>query len=94
VRREVVRIKAWSPKLGCRKIADAFNRRFAGSKRMTVSKSFVASVLATSRLEIARMRRDMKHRIPRPLPRNRIWALDLSTTTDLMAQQRCALGVL
>jgi len=90
----VVRIKAWSPKLGCRKIADAFNRRFAGSKRMTVSKSFVASVLATSRLEIARMRRDMKHRIPRPLPRNRIWALDLSTTTDLTAQQRCALGVL
>jgi transposase InsO family protein len=94
VRREVVRIKAWSPKLGCRKIADAFNRRFAGSKRMTVSKSFVASVLATSRLEIARMRRDMKHRIPRPLPRNRVWALDLSTATDLTAQQRLALGVL
>lgn len=94
VRREVVRIKAWSPKLGCRKIADAFNRRFAVPKRMTVSKSFVASVLATSRLEIARMRRDMKHRIPRPLPRNRIWALDLSTATDLTAQQRWALGVL
>jgi hypothetical protein len=37
VRREVVRIKAWSPTLGCHKIADAFNRRFAGSKRMTVS---------------------------------------------------------
>jgi transposase InsO family protein len=94
VRREVVRIKAWSPKLGCRKIADAFNRRFAGSKRMTVSKSFVASVLATSRFEIARIRRDMKHRIPRPLPRNHIWALDLSTATDLTAQQRLALGVL
>jgi transposase InsO family protein len=94
VHREVVRIKAWSPKLGCRKIADAFNRRFAESKRMTVSKSFVAHVSATNRLEIARMRRDMKHRIPRPLPRNRVWALDLSTATDLTAQQRLALGVL
>jgi transposase InsO family protein len=94
VRREVIRLKAWSPKLGCRKIADAFNRRFAESKRMTVSKSFVAQVLATSRIEIARMRRTMKHRIPRPLPRNRIWALDLSTVTDLTTRQHLALGVI
>jgi transposase InsO family protein len=94
VRREVVRIKVCSPKLGCRKIADAFNRRFATSKRMTVSKSFVAHVLATSRIEIARMRRDMKHRIPRPLPRNRIWALDLSAVTGLTTRQHLAFGVI
>lgn len=81
VRREVIRLKAWSPELGCRKIADAFNRHFAHDKRMTVSKSFVADVLRAQRAEIVRLRRDMKHRIPRMLPRNRVWALDLSTVS-------------
>lgn len=93
VRREVIRLKAWSGDLGCRKIADAFNRQHAKARRMTVSKSYVAHVLHTSRSEVLHLRRTIKHRVPRELPRNRVWALDLSTVTDLTRKQRLVLGV-
>src|SRR5690349_15670593 len=56
VRREVIRLRACSPDFGCRKIADVFNRQFAVSKRMAVSKSYVANVLRASRAEIAHLR--------------------------------------
>lgn len=93
VRREVIRLKAWSGEFGCRKIADAFNRQHAITRRMTVSKSYVADVLRTSRSEVAWLRRTLKHRVPRERPRNATWALDLSTVTDLTRRQRLVLGV-
>lgn len=94
VRCEVIRLRAYSPDLGCRKLADAFNRQYAVSKRMTVGKSHVADVLRTKHSEIAYLRRTIKHRVPRELPRNRVWALDLSTVTDTTKSQRLVLGVL
>lgn len=94
VRREVIRLCAWSPDWGCRKIADAFNRQFATTKRMTVGKSYVASVLRASRSEIVRLRRTVKHRVPRNLPRHKIWAMDLSTVTDATRRQRLVLGLI
>ncbi len=60
---------------------------------MTVSKSYVAYVLKTSRSEVLHLRRTLKHRVPRELPRNRVWALDLSTVTGLTRKQRLVLGV-
>lgn len=39
VRKEIIRLKALMPEAGCRRIAYAFNRRFAQSKLMTVSKT-------------------------------------------------------
>lgn len=94
VRREIIRLRAWSPDLGCRKLADAFNRRFAVAKHMTVGKSYVAAVLRTSCSEIAYLRRTIKQRVPRTLPRNRIWAMDLSTVTDTTKRQRLVLGLI
>lgn len=46
VRKEVIRLKALMPEAGCRMIAHAFNRRFARSKQMTVSKTFVKMSLS------------------------------------------------
>ncbi len=76
VRREVFRLKALMPMNGCRKIAMSFNHLHRGKE--SVSKSYVANQIAKHQKEIMRLRRGIKHRIPRPLPRNIIWALDLA----------------
>ncbi|MBS0537062.1 MAG: transposase family protein [Proteobacteria bacterium] len=94
VKREVIRLAAWSPGLSCRVLAEVFNRQFANDRRMTVGKTFVATLLRQRRAEILRLRRSLKHRIPRPQPRNRIWALDLTGKTDLVGRQRLILGLL
>lgn len=70
VRAELIRLKAWSPDAGCRVIAEIFNRHFA-ERDVTVGKTYVAGVLRQSKYDIVLLRRTVKHRIPRPLPRNR-----------------------
>ena len=94
VRREIIRLAAWSPGLSCRVHAEVFNRRFAIDRRMTVGKTYVATLLRQRRSEILRLRRTLKHRVPRPQPRNHIWALDLTGKADLSGQQRLILGLL
>jgi transposase InsO family protein len=79
--------------LGCRVIAEIFNRQFA-ERRMTVSKSYVAALLRKRRADIVQLRRTLKHRVPRPLPRNRVWAMDLTGKADLTGRQAIVLGVL
>ena len=69
-----------------------FNRRFA-HRRVSVGKSFVATVLRQSGAEVVRLRREYKHRMPRPIPCNRIWAMDLTGKADLSGRQRMILGV-
>jgi transposase InsO family protein len=90
---EVIRLKAWSPELSCYKIADAFNRQFA-HRRESVGKSYVNTLLRQRKLDILRLRRTLKHRIPKPTPRNRTWALDLTGKTELSGRQRMILGLL
>jgi hypothetical protein len=63
VRRELISLKAWSPELGCRMIAEVFNRQFA-ERGVSVGKTHVADVLRRSRSDIARLRRTLKHRVP------------------------------
>jgi putative transposase len=76
VRREVIRLKSLLPGEGCRKIADRFNRLHDG-KGQRVGKSFVADVIRENQLEILDLRRRRK-RPPRRIPRNLIWAMDLT----------------
>ena len=94
VARELIRIKAWSPELGCRVITDVFNREFACSRRMSVGKTYVANVLRDQRLEIVRLRRTLKHRVPPSMPTHRIWALDLTGKAELSGRQRIILGLI
>src|SRR5207237_9791027 len=77
VRREVVRLKALLPQAGCRTIAHSFNRRFAVSRHMTVGKTYVADTIRRQQYAIVVVRRKIKHAVPRWLPRNCTWGLDL-----------------
>ncbi len=77
VRAEVLRLKAWHPHLGCRKIADTFNLLYR-KRGESVSKSFVALALKGREEEILRLRRKLRLRPPRPLPRNLVWGMDLT----------------
>ena len=91
--REIIRLRAWSPDLGCRTIAELFNRRFA-EHDVSVGKTYVATLLKKRRAEVLHMRRTLRHRIPHPMPKNRTWALDLTGKADLSGRQRIVLGLL
>lgn len=93
VRDDVIRLKAWMPEAGCRAIAHHFNRRWAARRCMTVSKTYVADTCRRHQYLIYEARRKMKHRVPRPVPRNRIWGCDLLTKTDQHGTPHLALAI-
>ncbi len=94
VRKEVIRLKALMPEAGCRAIADSFNRRFAAKRRMTVGKTFVSELVRQHRYEIDVVRRQIKNARPKPVPRNLVWALDLTGKATLDGRTRLVLGIL
>ncbi len=94
VPRELLRLKALMPGAGCRRIAHTFNRLHEGRRDVTVGKTFVAGVLRGRGEEVLRLRRDIKHRKPRLLARNVIWALDWTWINDPDGNSRPVLGVL
>jgi transposase InsO family protein len=94
VRKEVIRLKALMLRNGCRKIAATFNHLHRERHGMTVGKSFVAQVIRSSQLEIVRRRRELKHRMPRRLAKNLVWAADLTQVGDERGGQRAILGLL
>jgi transposase InsO family protein len=63
--------------VGCRKIADTFNHLHA-HRGETVGHFFVAMLVKSEAEKVQRLRREIKHRKPGRLPRNLIWALDLT----------------
>jgi transposase InsO family protein len=94
VRREIIRIKAHAHESGCRAVADIFNRHFAAEKGITVGKSYVACILRTHSAEIINLRHKWKHRIPKPVPQNLVWAMDLTGITDSAQKTRNILGII
>lgn len=81
--RELIEIKTKLPPSGhgsgVRTVAAIFNRRHASDAiPCSVSKSTVAKYLRLHRYEVIQLRRELKHRVPRSMPRNRIWGLDLT----------------
>lgn len=91
---EIVRLKALMPNAGCRTIANVFNRRHAVSRKMTVSKLFVADRVRKHRYEIEVVRRQIKHRVPKAMLRNLVWGLDLTGKTDSQNKLHMILGLL
>jgi transposase InsO family protein len=61
---------------------------------MTVSKTYVADTCRKEQYRILHARRKLKHRVPRPMRRNRVWGCDLLTKTDRQGQPHLALAVL
>jgi putative transposase len=94
VRQEVIRLKALMPQAGCRTIAHHFNRRWQSRRQMTVSKTYVADTCRRHQYLLLTARRKLKHRVPRPIPRNCIWGCDLLTKTDQQGQPHLALAIL
>lgn len=94
VKQEVIRLKAVMPRAGCRTLAHHFNRQWAGRRQMTVSKTYVAEVCRRHQYLILEARRKLKHRIPHPMPRNRVWGCDLLVKTDQQGQPHVALAIL
>ncbi len=93
-RKEILRLKALMPHAGCRSIADSFNRRFAARRRTSVGKSFVHELLRKHHHEIEILRRRIKNARPRFVPKNLVWALDLTGKSTLDGSTRIVLGVL
>jgi putative transposase len=94
VKKEIIRLKALLPQAGCRTIAHHFNRRWKSRKQMTVSKTYVADTCRRHQYRIITARRKLKHRVPRPMPRNRVWGCDLLVKTDRQGQPHLALAIL
>ena len=94
VQQDIIRLKALMPQGGCRIIAHHFNRRWKSRRQMTVSKTYVADTCSKQQYRILEARRKLKHRVPRPMPRNRIWSCDLLVKTDRRGQPHLALAIL
>jgi putative transposase len=78
VRYKVLVLKAYLPHEGCRKIASHFNRQYAHTS-LSVSKSYVYRMLKEHRYEIMLLRKKLKHHIPKVLPKNLIWSIDITS---------------
>ncbi len=91
---QLVRLKALMPEPGCRSLADVFNRRFMGTRGVSVSKSFVAYTLRARRYEIQQARRDIRARRATIGPRNRVRGLDLTGKRDGGGGDHAILGLI
>ncbi len=94
VKKEVIRLKALMPNDGHRKIASAFNRLHVQRHNMTVGKTYVGDTIRNNLYEIQVLRRQLKHKRPKPVPKHLIWGLDLTGKTDAEGKQHAVLGIL
>ena len=92
VKHEVLRLAALTGD-GCRAIEKLFNRLHAVRDNMTVGKSFVNYTIRNHRYEIEVLRRDIKRKPPRLVPRNHTWAIDMTGKGDLMGEVHSILGI-
>lgn len=93
VREEIIRFKAFMPEAGCRTIAHTFNRRFAKSNQMTVSKTFANAIMRKHNYEIQVARRKIRNKRPKDVPNNLIWGMDLTGKTDEPGNLNNILGI-
>lgn len=81
-------------KLGCRQLAQVFNRLYKDSRDITVGKTFVAEVIKAHLYRAARMSERYKHQVPEPVPRNATWGVDLTGKGDVRGVVHLILGVI
>ena len=94
VKHEIIRLKALMPNTGCRQLADCFNRRFGKTRQMTVGKTYVSYTIQKHQYEIQILRKKMKHKRPKPVPKNLVWGMDLTGKTDTQGKLHNILGIL
>ena len=82
------------PDAGCRRLADVFNRCFAVTRKMTVSKSYVAYTLMQQRYAIEMERQRMHRKKPFNPAKNKVWGIDLTGKQDTQGQIDSILGLI
>lgn len=90
---ELIALTACGTSLGCRTLADIFNRRHAGDG-VSVGKTFVADLLKHRQAEIRLRQRALKRRRYRPGKPNVIWGLDGTGKADAVGRAHFLLGIL
>jgi transposase InsO family protein len=94
VKDAVIELKARHPDYGCRTVAHLFNRQFAATRGARVGKTFVHALCNRHAYDIEVRRRTLKHRRPRPMPRNATWGVDLTGKQDTCGKLHSILGVI
>lgn len=77
VKKETLRLCAFLPNLGCRKIANHFNRIHLSSGE-SISKNYVYRLRLSHQYEINSIRRLYKNRIPKEIPIHQTWGIDIT----------------
>ena len=90
---ELIRLKALMPQASYAVLAITFNRIFATSRRMTVSKSHVHTCLRYEALAVLAMRRKLKRQQPRCAVPNAVWGMDMTGKVDSAGRLHCILGM-
>ena len=75
-----------------RKLAMAFNQRYGAATGVTVGRTWVRELLKRQAYEAQRLRRELRHRVPPPLPRNAVWGIDTTFVGDGGGRNREVLG--
>ena len=93
VKEAIIRLKAES-NLSCYKLAATFNQLYAAEHGITVGKTFVAETVRAHAYEIAQLRERWKCQRPKPMPRNTLWAMDMTGKGDQQGNRHSILGIL
>jgi transposase InsO family protein len=90
---EIIRIHQETG-FGSRKVAATFNGLHKAQCNISVGKSFVAEQLCTYRYRAQQLSERYEHRLPPPLPRNRIWGVDMTGKVDSQGDLHTIFGVI
>lgn len=99
VKKEVLRLKALMPVgTGVRKIAATFNRMQSNNTQASqcqhISKTYVANLIGSNRLEIHNMRKQVRSRAPGAGRINHTWGIDLTGKFSSLGQLHFILGII
>ncbi len=93
VKDAIIGLKAES-NLSCYKLAATFNQLYAAEHGVTVGKTFVAETVRAHAYEIGQLRERWKRQRPKSMPRNTLWAMDMTGKGDQQGTRHSILGIL
>ncbi len=77
---------------GGRTVAAVFNRHFA-HRDVAVGKTYVSDKIREHQYQLQNLRRDLKHKPPRCVPRQLVWGVDLTGKQDAAGNTHSLLGI-
>ena len=80
--------------LSHRKLADLFNQLYFASTGISVGRTWVRDLLLQEAHEALHRQTECKHRVPEPIPKNRVWGIDTTCVTDANKIQHIVLGMI